>query len=64
MNAEYFISTADSLRSRALDAGVDVNASNYLVHAALLRALRERPFDELSPEALEREIARADQKLS
>lgn len=64
MNAEHFISTADSLRSRALDSGVDVNASNYLVHAALLRALRERPFEELSSEALAREIARADKKLS
>ncbi|MEZ5956736.1 MAG: hypothetical protein R3C27_05925 [Hyphomonadaceae bacterium] len=64
MNAEHFISAADLLRSRALGAGVDVNASNYLVHAALLSALREHPFEELSAEALQREIARADKKLS
>lgn len=64
MNAEHFISTADSLRSRALNAGVDINASNYLVHTALLRALREHAFEELPQEALAREIAREDRKLS
>jgi hypothetical protein len=64
MNAEQFISTADSLRSRALHSGVDINASNYLVHAALLRALRQRPFEELTPEALAREIDREHNKLS
>lgn len=64
MNAEHFISTADSLRSRALSSGVDVNSSNYLVHAALLRALRERPFEDLTPEALAREVERAQQALS
>jgi len=64
MNAEHFISKADSLRSRALNSGVDVNASNYLVHAALLRALRERSFEELTPEALAHEIDRAHKKLT
>ncbi len=64
MNAEHFIETADSLRSRALHAGVDVNASNFLVHAALLRALRERPFEDLTPETLAQEIERAHKKLS
>ncbi|MBX3429414.1 MAG: hypothetical protein KF779_07520 [Hyphomonadaceae bacterium] len=64
MNAEHFITTADSLRSRALHSGVDVNASNFLVHAALLRALRTRPFDELTPETLAQEIESAHKKLS
>lgn len=64
MKAEHFISKADSLRSRALHSGVDINASNYLVHAALLRALRERPFEELTPEMLAQEIDRAHKKLS
>ncbi|MBK6702457.1 MAG: hypothetical protein IPG56_00915 [Caulobacteraceae bacterium] len=64
MNAEHYITTADSLRSRALHAGVDINASNYLVHAALLRALRERPFEELTPDLLAREVERAHKKLS
>ncbi|MEZ5961767.1 MAG: hypothetical protein R3C30_15295 [Hyphomonadaceae bacterium] len=64
MNAEQFISKADSLRSRALNSGVDLNASNYLVHAALLRALREHSFEKLTPEALADEIERAHKKLS
>lgn len=64
MNAEQFISIADTARERALHSGVDVNASNYIVHAALLRALRERPFEELAPDALKREIERAQKKLS
>ena len=64
MNAEHFITTADTLRSRALHSGVDINASNYLVHAALLRALRERPFEDLTPDLLAREVERAHNKLS
>lgn len=64
MDAEQFISTADSLRASALHSGVDMNASNYLVHSALLRALRERPFEELTHETLAREIDRAHNKLS
>lgn len=63
MNAEQFITIADTARERALHSGADVNASNFLVHAALLRALRERPFEELAPEALAREIDRAHKKL-
>ncbi|MEQ1489964.1 MAG: hypothetical protein ABL932_05385 [Terricaulis sp.] len=47
-----------------MHSGVDINASNYLVHAALLRALRERPFEELTPEMLAQEIDRAHKKLS
>ena len=47
MNAEQFISLADALRSRALHTGADLNASNYLVHATLMRALRERTLDEI-----------------
>jgi len=64
MNAEQFISIADSLRARALHSGVDVNASNFLVHATLIRALRERPFEDLAPEALAREVEHAQTKLS
>ncbi len=64
MNAEQFISIADSLRARALHSGVDVNASNYLVHATLIRALRERPFEDLVPEVLALEIEHANKKLS
>ena len=50
MNAEQLISIADVLRTRAIDAGADLNASNYLVHATLMRALRERTLDEIPPE--------------
>ena len=64
MNAEQFISIADSLRARALNAGADINASNYLVHSALIRALRERPFEDLAPETLASDIERAHKKLS
>jgi len=64
MNAEQFISIADSLRARALHSGVDLNASNFLVHATLIRALRERPFEELAPETLAHEIECAQYKLS
>lgn len=59
MNAEQFISIADTLRARALTAGADLNASNYLVHATLLRAIREQPLDEIEPEALALEIESA-----
>ena len=48
MNAEQLISLADVLRSRALHEGVDLNASNYLVHATLMRALQERTLDEIA----------------
>lgn len=64
MNAEQFISLADSLRDRALNSGADLNASNYLVHATLMRALRERPLHEIAPEALERAVTAAPIKLS
>jgi hypothetical protein len=64
MNAEQFISLADSLRNRALVSGADLNASNYLVHATLMRALRERPLHEIAPEALGRAVATAPIKLS
>jgi 2'-5' RNA ligase len=59
MNAEQLISLADALRSRALHAGVDLNASNYLVHATLIRALRDRTLDEIAPETFTGEIERA-----
>jgi hypothetical protein len=59
MNAEQFISIADTLRARALDAGADLNASNYLVHATLIRALRDQPLDEIAPEALAMELERS-----
>jgi hypothetical protein len=59
MNAEQFISIADTLRARALDAGADLNASNYLVHATLIRALREHTLDEIAPEALAMELDRS-----
>ncbi|MGQ0531727.1 MAG: hypothetical protein ACT4OF_03435 [Caulobacteraceae bacterium] len=59
MNAEQFISLADALRTRALDSGADLNASNYLVHAALMSALREQPLHEIAPETLTRAIETA-----
>lgn len=59
MNAEQFISIADTLRARALDAGADLNASNYLVHATLIRALREQPLHQIEPEMLAVEIERS-----
>jgi hypothetical protein len=59
MNAEQFISLADSLRARARDAGVDLNASNYLVHATLMRALREQPMHEIATETLTQAIETA-----
>ena len=59
MNAEQLISLADVLRSRALHAGVDLNASSYLVHATLIRALRERTLDEIAPETFAGVIERA-----
>ncbi len=62
MNAEQFISLADTLRSRALGSGVDLNASNYLVHETLIRALRERPMHEIAPEALSRAVETAPLK--
>lgn len=62
MNAEQFISLADALRSRALHAGADLNASNYLVHATLMRALREQPLHEIAPEALTRAVETAPLK--
>lgn len=64
MNAEQFISFADTLRSRALHAGADLNASNYLVHATLMHALKEQPLHEIAPEALTRTIEAASNKLS
>lgn len=59
MNAEQFISLADALRARALDSGADLNTSNYLVHATLIRALRERPMHEIVPEVLEGAVEKA-----
>ncbi len=64
MNAEHFISTADALRDSALRSGADLNATNYLVHAALLRALRKRTFEELEPEVFAREVEHERRKLS
>jgi hypothetical protein len=65
MNAEQFISLADTLRSRALDTGADLNASNYLVHETLIRALRQQPMHEIAPEALARAVETAPlRKLS
>lgn len=62
MNAEQFINIADSARVRVLSTGADVNASNYLVHAALLRALTERPLEDLVPDVLNLEIERVRKK--
>lgn len=56
MNAEQFISFADALRSRALHASADLNASNYLVHTTLMRALKDQPLHEIAPETLTRSI--------
>ena len=59
MNAEQFISIADALRDRALHSGIDLNASNYLVHATLMRALRERTLDKIASEMFAGEIEQA-----
>jgi hypothetical protein len=59
MNAEQFISVADALRHRALHSGIDLNASNYLVHATLMRALREQTLDKIAPEMFAGEIEHA-----
>jgi len=64
MNADHFISTADALRDSALRSGAGLNASNFLVYAALFRALREQRFEDLAPKALAREIERERRKLS
>lgn len=58
MNAEQYISIADALRNRALNSSTDLNASNFLVHATLMRALRERTLDEIAPETFTGEIER------
>lgn len=39
MNAEHIISLANALRSYALNAGHDLNASNLFVHTMLVRAI-------------------------
>jgi hypothetical protein len=59
MNADQIISLADALRSRALHAGADLNASNYLVHATLMRALQEGTLDSIAPETFAGEIEHA-----
>jgi hypothetical protein len=64
MNADQLISLADTLRDRALGAGKDLNASNYLVHATLMNALREQRLEQLKPEALTHAIETAHKKLS
>ena len=56
MNAEQYISLADALRSRAMHDGADLNASSYLVHAALLRALRQKTLDQIAADTLSREF--------
>lgn len=56
MNAEQFLSLAETLRSYAQHSGRDLNAVNLFVHEMLLRAVRMDPVDE--PERdLEREAA-------
>jgi hypothetical protein len=59
MNAEQFISLADSLRDRVRGSGADLNASNYLVHATLMRALRQQRLEQIAPETLTRAIETA-----
>lgn len=59
MNAEQLIFLADTLRSRALGSGADLNASNFLVHATLMSALRERPMHEIAPETLSQAVEKA-----
>jgi hypothetical protein len=58
MNAEQYIAIADTLRTHALNGSGDINASHYAVHAALIRALRERTLDDIAPETLRQEIER------
>lgn len=40
MNAEQFLSLADSLRSYAQHSGRDLNAANLFVHTVLMRAIK------------------------
>lgn len=39
MNAEQFLTLAETLRSYALHHGRDLNASNLFVHTMLMRAI-------------------------
>lgn len=58
MNTEQFLSIAEALRTRAIDSGADLNASNYLVHATLMRALHDRTLDEVPLETFTGEVER------
>ncbi|HYD86972.1 MAG TPA: hypothetical protein VEA80_05830 [Vitreimonas sp.] len=46
MNAEQFLSLAETLRSYAQHSGRDLNAANLFVHEMLMRAVRCDPVDE------------------
>lgn len=46
MNAEQFLSLADSLRSYAQHSGRDLNAANLFVHTVLMRAIKYDSCDQ------------------
>ncbi len=50
MNAEQFLSLAETLRSYAQHSGRDLNAANLFVHEMLLRAIRIDPVDGPAPQ--------------
>lgn len=45
MNAEQFLSLAETLRSYAQHSGRDLNAANLFVHTMLMRAIQSDPVD-------------------
>lgn len=53
MDTTQFLALAEVLRVRALSSGADLNASNYYVHATLMRALGDRPLHEIALNAFE-----------
>lgn len=46
MNAEQFLSLAETLRSYAQHSGRDLNAANLFVHDMLMRAVQCDPVDQ------------------
>ncbi|MBC7769558.1 MAG: hypothetical protein H7124_12305 [Phycisphaerales bacterium] len=46
MNAEQFLSLAETLRSFAQHSGRDLNAANLFVHDMLMRAIKADPVNE------------------
>lgn len=55
MNAEQFLSLAETLRSFAQHSGRDLNAANLFVHGMLMRAIQSDPVEQ--PKLPERQAA-------